>query len=352
MIKEWSNKYNSFNSSKVLVHKDYWKPITEGNIPPPLFLSIDPNGSCDFGCTFCNAKESIKENKSDKLSIEDIGIIKDVLLSWNTRAVCVAGGGEPLLNENTEHLISSLTSNNIKVGLITNGHRLDKFIETVQKCEWVGISVDAGTPKTFAKIKGVSEKAFLKVLDNMQYVSQFCDLTYKYLVHPDNCHEIYEAVSLAKSVGCSVFHSRPGGDAWFNLDKGEFQFDEKSIETYSAQLELARRDFEDENFKVFGIVHKFTDGWNIKHSFNKCHATFTNCYISPKGMVGLCCDRRGDSSLELCHISEAKEMWGSDKHKELVNNIRLNQCPRCTYTHVNEMFENVILRDNWLANFI
>jgi len=232
------------------------------------------------------------------------------------------------------------------VGISTSGE------DAIKKCEWVGVSIDAGTKETFAKIKGVSESAFTKVLDNISKVSNTVDITYKYLVHPDNCHEVYEAISLAEQIGCTTFHSRPGGDAWFNLDKGEFKFNKDSIDTYSTQMDMGRKDFETDCFKIFGIIHKFTDNWDIKHSFEKCYATSTNCYINPKGVVGLCCDRRGDKSLELCHITEAKEMWGSQKHWDMIKQIKLNECPRCTYTHVNEMFDNVLFNDSMLYNFI
>ena len=177
-----------------------------------------------------------------------------------------------------------------------------------------------------------------------------------YLIHPDNYRDLYKAIVNAFSVGCDVFHARPGGDTWFDLKGKKFEFDSIMIEYANKLIEEGRVEFENSKFKVFGVVHKFTDTWGMKHSFKKCYATATNCFISPSGIIGLCCDRRGDTSLDLCSVEEQLENlkigWGSDKHKQIINEINLSKCPRCTYTHINELFENVIIEDKMGCDFI
>ena len=364
-MKEWNNQYNSFNSYKIFKHIERWDSIvSKGIIPPPIFVSIDPNGGCNLNCKWCNAKESIKINDHNKLSIELIDKIVELLTKWGTRAVCVAGGGEPLLNENTPYLINELIDNGINVGVITNGVLLNKFYKDLTRCKWVGISVDAGTKETFSRIKSVKEDIFEKIINNISLFASYkkenkihnLEISYKYLIHPENYQNIYVAIKNAHDIGCNIFHARPGGDPWFSLDGQEFKFTTEMIEEANDQIDLARKEFESDTFKVFGIVHKFTNDWKLKHSFKKCYAVATNCFISPQGVIGLCCDRRADTKLNLCSVQDqlnnSKYGWGTKFHKHIMNQINTDDCPRCTYTHINEMFENVIVEDKMLCDFI
>lgn len=336
-MKEWADKYNPFNSMKALKHVEYWEPIVNGVIPPPRFVSIDPCATCNLKCTFCNATESFYGDRMDKELCDKI--VKQ-LVKWGTKATCCGGGGEPLLNENMYGLIEQLHGNNIQVGLVTNG-TIVKHPDILTKCcKWIGISVDATTEETYAKIKGVDR--FDDVLENIRRLTnKGCEITYKFLLTPENQHEIYHACYMAACQGCDLIHIRPGSQPWFKQTRKQ-QFNLVSIR---EQIERARRTFENDNFKIYGISHKFNPDLSVKKSFNKCYACMTTCYIDSRGMVGLCCDRRGDKKIELCHIDEVDKYWGSDKHKEIFESIDVSKCPRCTYSHVNEIFENVIIDD-------
>lgn len=357
-IQEWIDKYNPFNSLKVLAHVEYWKPIKDGIIPPPIFVSIDPSGNCNYRCPHCNADDSLSKTANHKLSISDIDQILDILRDWKTRTVCIGGGGESLMNPNTGYLIDLLVHAKIRIGVVTNGYLIDRFLPNLGLCKWVGVSMDAATPATYAKVKGMSESTMDHVLGNMRKlingrtVKNNPEVTYKYLIHPNNYNEIYDAAKIAKDIGCDLVHFRPGADPWFDIGRGEFNFTEKMVEEGKEQIERARADFEDKDFKVYGIMHKFGMNWNIKKSFHHCYAGYVTGFISSQGIFGLCCDRRGDPKVELCHISDVKNSWGGRRHLEIMNEIDVSKCPRCTYSHVNEVFENVILEDRMMYDFI
>jgi len=357
-IQEWIDKYNPFNSLKALSHVEYWRQIKNGVIPPPRFISIDPSGVCNFKCPHCNAWESLKSTKADRLSIEDIDKIIEMLADWKTRAVCIGGGGESLTNQYTGYLIDLLVHKKIRIGVVTNGSLIQNFIPHLQLCEWLGVSMDAATPETYSKMKGMPGETFNAVIENIARLTSSRighrkpEVTYKFLIHPSNCHEIYEAARIAKDAGCDLIHLRPGAAPWFNIDYKGFHFSESMVDEGKRQIESARADFEDESFKVYGVMHKFTMDWIAKKSFQKCYAGYVTCFVSSNGTIGLCCDRRGDSGIELCHINDYKEFWGSERHKKIVEAIEVSRCPRCTYCHVNEIFENVVLDDRMMCDFI
>ena len=208
-----------------------------------------------------------------------------------------------------------------------------------------------------AKLKGINTDVYTRILKNISSLrNKYKDLeiTYKFLVHPYNINSIYEAVENAKLSGCSFFHLRPVGKTWDNLGESII-FSEEDVSLSSSLIDKARKDFEDDNFKVFGIIHKFGVDWDIKHSFNKCYAVGMTCVISPDNVVELCCDRRGDIKTNLCNfvnLEEIKDSWSSKKHFEILENINLSDCPRCTYTPHNEIFEHFIINDSTCKYFI
>ncbi|GAH67985.1 unnamed protein product, partial [marine sediment metagenome] len=189
--------------------------------------------------------------------------LADFLKEWGVNSACVAGGGEPFMNKGMSTLLRRMHENGLESGVITNGSLLtNKDISTLaETCLWVGFSMDAATPRTYMNIKGIkNETLFGKVCENiMKLVRESkdtkCSVAYKYLLIPENQYEIYAAVKLAKSLGVRDFHLRPVG--WDNLTKT------KGKEDYSYDLEsineqIARgQKLETENFRVFGIRHKF-----------------------------------------------------------------------------------------------
>jgi Predicted Fe-S oxidoreductases len=333
--------YHAFNGLKALVHVEYWKQIIDKKIvPPPRFVSIDPCAVCNFNCCFCNAKKVI-DNK--KMSPETMKKIVKTLKSWKTLACCLGGGGESLLNPVTLDLIDELYKLNIELGIVTNGSvLLDK--KHLSKCRWVGVSVDAANAITHSKIKGVSTNCFYKVINDLyEMTNKGAEISYKFLIHPDNYLEIYEATKLAKKIGCNLIHIRPGAEPWFKKDKS-WHFNNEMVLAIREEIKKAR-ELEDNNFKVYGITEKFNPDFSVRKSFKECYACFTTCFINYVGDVGLCCDRRGDKKIILCNIKDANKYWGSKKHFKIHENIDIIKCPRCTYSHVNEIFENVIIED-------
>lgn len=348
---EWNDKYNSFNSLKVLKHLEYWGPIVKGIIPPPIMVNLDCFNNCNLHCPHCNAKKKLEDK--DIMSLDLINKIVDLFKFWGVKTTCVGGGGESSLNPNLRYLFENINKNGTKIGMVTNAVNINFLKDAAIYCDWIGVSMDCSCEETFIKMKGINR--FNTVINNIKSLVNIGipEITYKYLLHPDNINDIYDAVKLAKDLGCVSIHIRPGGYAWFEKpEDNKFIFTKKDIEKTILNIDRARSDFEDSSFKVFGITHKFSNDWKPKHNFSKCYAVGTNCVIYPNGEIGLCCDRRGDSNLTLGNIDNIKEVWGSKKHLDMIESINVNKCPRCTYSHINEIFENVIVTDKMKCNFI
>lgn len=384
-IDEWSSskKWNPYNSDKLLAQVYRWSLIREGEaVPQPSLVTVDPVYGCNLSCAWCNSEQVIRGRKG-RIDREGFLKIAEGLAEWKgspdwkkgVDAVCIAGGGEPLLNDDVGDFITFLTDRGIEVGVVTNGCHIDRFIPQLALCSWVGVSVDAGTSATYAKLKG--RPVYENVCENIRQLTAYarensCRLgekslgsgvSYKFLLYNGNSKEIIRAAGMAKDLGCRSFHLRPAGTPWNRIGacKG-FYLDEEVKKDLHACLESAR-DLEDETFGVYGITHKFTNELTIANTFETCHAVFMTAVLIPpknhaKGCfsVGLCCDRRGDESLEFpdsfADFSSFEKNWGSSTHWDMHRNIDLATCPRCTYQPHNQIFEHVVMRDNMTYKFI
>jgi len=391
--KEWnpSKRWNPFNSYKLLAQVERWRRIKRGKpIPPPVLITVDPTNVCNLRCVWCNA-EFVRRKRGRFLSEKALCNIADFLPHWGegtgcgeagVQAICIAGGGEPLLNPATGVFIDRVVGNDVEVGVITNGILINRFVDSLSQAVWVGVSVDAARMETFNKFKGLppDSNLFDSVIENIATLADYArmhnnklgwkhpayGISYKYLLYKDNINEIYEAAKLAKEIGCKNIHFRPAGTTWDKLGTGdEIVFSQDEVLMFEEQIAKAL-ELDDETFGVYGVTHKFNSQFDIANYFSKCHAIFMTAVIEPPAgkdapkdsfTVGLCCDRRGDSKLELARniedVGVIAKLWGSAEHWKIHDRIAIrNECPRCTYQPHNEIYEQVILNDSMTHKFI
>lgn len=384
-MKEWApaKKWNPFNSYKLLAQIYRWRLIERGHrLPQPALVTVDPINACNLSCAWCNASYILKE-RQQKISRQALLDLASFLADWKgspewpagVEGVCIAGGGEPLLHPDIGLFIEACVKRGVEVGIVTNGAFIDKFIEPLSMCTWVGVSVDAGSDKTYKKLKGKS--IFTKVCDNIALLNDYihrtpCQLStdqpgygisYKFLLYNGNIHDVLPAVETAKRIGCKNFHLRPAGISWDKVGSAtERIFDPGVRSELALQLEKARA-LEDDHFGVYGITHKFDPELNAANHFSTCHAVFMTAVFMPprnsnneKFTLGLCCDRRGDQHLEykghLTDFKQVEDFWGSEQHWKIFDKINIKQCPRCTYQPHNQIFEHVIQQDSMTYKFI
>ncbi|MHC4456536.1 MAG: radical SAM protein [Planctomycetota bacterium] len=391
--REWnlSKRWNPFNSYKLLAQVERWRKIKRGKpIPAPVLITVDPTNFCNLNCIWCNA-EFVRRQRKASLSEKALLKIADFLPRWGhgqnawepgVQAICIAGGGEPLLNPATGKFIDKVVANDIDVGIVTNGTVMNKFVDSLSQAVWVGVSVDAGTKKTFNKLKGLKpdDDVFDRIIDNIAILADYANMhnnklgwkhpaygvSYKYLLYKDNIAEIYEATKLAKQLGCKNIHFRPAGTTWDKLGtEQEITFSQDQIALFRQQITMAL-ELDDKGFGVYGVTHKFNSQFTSANYFSKCHSIFMTAVIEPpvgedapedSFTVGLCCDRRGDAKLELARNiedpQEIQKLWGSEKHWDIHDSIAIQtECPRCTYQPHNEIYEQVILNDTMTHKFI
>ena len=363
MTQEWTNAVNPFNSMKSLVWADRYEMLADskGEIPQPVSVTIDPTNRCQLNCSFCHSA-AFRSHSPAHVDREELLRLGRMIVSWHKRggpeAVCIAGGGEPLLHEATPDLIQTLVEGGVQVGMITNGMNMQgDALEAALLCRWVGFSVDAGDPEGYGQQKGTDPENFHRVLGNIKdlwarKISKGQDhpsIGYKFLLQPNSVRKVMDAAYAAKGAGTDDFHARP-------VCLPNLVWTENEIVTAKSMLSKARLIIEDQHFHVYGVTHKFDPNFERKIP-EKCEVTpLGGLTFCADGWCYICCDKRGDEDGRMCKwddIAGNGGFWGSEKHWQLLQNLDTSKCTkRCTFGAYQDILEKVFRQDQMCRAFV
>ena len=355
-MQEWSNKYNSFNSMKGLMYVNEFEGIVKGKLLPPIEALIAPNAICNSKCIWCNSKETLEKYKGESIDPERMKRLITDWIDWGVKGYCWSGDGESTLYPAMTEMLYFVRELGGENAIITNGVHMpdDLKMAMVKTCNWIGVSLDAASPKTWAHVKGIPEENYYKMIDNVTKLVKMnkkVRISMKFLLHPDNCHEVYDACMLAKKIGVLDFHVRPVCTEGF-YDVEHRTFTKRQIKSINKQLEKCFKE-ETPYFRVYGVKHKFSEDLQVLNNFQKCWAAPLLLITTPEGLVYHCIEQRGNPKFALCALEDIRKFWGSKEHLDLLHSI----CPekectaRCTMNNYNEQVEQCIIYDNMCRRF-
>src|SRR3972149_10545679 len=329
MSKEWKDPYCSFNSWKGLLYQDWYKAIANKKFLPPIEASIDLVQHCNLACSHCNAGRYLQDDSIPIKYMDSDHLMNLIrfLGEWGTKSACFGGGGDSALHKKLPEALILSKEVGMDTALITNGTILSNdLLNALPVCRFISISVDAGERRTYLENKGAD--LFEKLLDNISRIVEQvkeaktnCDVCYKFLITQWNQYEIYDACVLARQLGVRDFYARPAdyNHQGISLEqKKEYQYDLQAIE---EQFQMCR-ELENENFRVFTVVHKYNSNFTPKKDFSQCYGAPVCIQICPDGNVYFCVDTRYIDYYKLGeHYPDPKNIlnfWGAKKHQSLV----------------------------------
>lgn len=360
MWKEWLYPYNAFNSIKALVFRERLGKILDWHgggktvLPPPVTVTIDPTNLCNVNCFWCKNRE-FRQRESRSISDSQLLEIPEFLKDWGVKSVMISGG-EPLLHPKITEFLNALGAKKIPIGLKTNGILLVKPAlrkAVLAHVDWIAFSVDAASSQTYLRAKKATVNSFEKLLANIKWLVDNREvgkprITLKYLIHHLTFSEMYAFVNMGKLMKVDEIHFRP-----LYLDR--YKYAKGVRKTAGYYLREARKDFESDNFRVYGIVSKFEREWERAIRFKDCLASPLSGVFAADGKFYLCTDRRGDDSVSLGKFYPFmlfKKKWGSEEHRKMATQITPQLCPKCGMTGPNEVAERCILKDEMFLDFV
>ena len=356
LFDEWvkGNQFNSFNSWKGLLYREWYEAIVKGEFLPPVEASLDPIHRCNLHCKHCNAHRYLREGDTTQRMTDDHLLnLVEFLGNWGVRAVCFGGGGEPTLHTNLANAIIMATSKGMKSSIATNGTQFNsELLGILQLVRWVGVSLDAGTRETYRALKGIQK--FEGVLENVRQAVRLagdhCDFAIKFLISEVNQREIFEACKIAKDLGVRDFHARPADYSHQGMGELSDKIGNIDIGHITEQFNQCRT-LEDKDFRVFTVVHKFDEQFRPVKRFTQCYAAPLTIQLCADGNVYFCVDQRHRTKYILGkhtpNPNKILDFWGGKEHKELVFCDTPYDChTRCTYGVYNEQCEQLFAQAN------
>jgi MoaA/NifB/PqqE/SkfB family radical SAM enzyme len=361
----WIDELNPFQKFKALCHYERMKKIKTGNFAAPVNIALDlcqgtgAKKLCGgIKCNFCMS------------DLEDYGetarIPRDILFDiprfyreWGVLSLCLAGHHSDPLSYNHDDFVQFLRllyRNDIEVGINTNGYLLDHklILDITRNCKWTGFSINAGLATTYARTTGSSETHFGRIIEHVEAMTAHCreykidhPVCYKFLITDDNYLEVYDAIVLAKKIGCRQIQIRPTQ----LTPERTAKIDVAAVEEQMRHgLEL----FEHGVFGVYGIREKFTPDLK-KRTPKRCIATPLGSTWKADGDIVICPDRRWSAHQPRMvlgnFIKEGLEAirrkWGGPEHIAMIAeaNKHIGDCIRCTAYWWHELYENSVEND-------
>ena len=298
-------------------------------LPSPVEWAIYPTNDCQRECSFCIMDSEKKANQT-ALAPQLMREIPLWAKEWRVKLLTFVGGGEPLLHPETARTISGAYHKGVPVSLVTNGILLDPGL--ADYVTYLRVSLDAGTPETYKRISGVD--LFDRVIDNLIHYNtrrKVCyrsgDLGLSMIVTKENVEDIVPFSVIAATVGADFVHIRP---AW--LPKGLEPALWKSAILLCQEAQKS----------VPALPIHYSDAKFECGSFDKCRATPLRAVTKATGEFCLCLDRTDLTFGNLTLLGPQKS-WGNDDHIRLLKNIDRSKCPRCVFTHANEIIERAFV---------
>lgn len=129
--------------------------------------------------------------------------IIDDCAALGVQAIQFTGGGEPTVHPDHLALFAHAQAHGIATALVTNSVALDTTHPAVHAMSWIRVSVDAGTPQTYAATRRVAPRHWATVWNNVAHLAQRCTGTVSvgFVVTPENFRELPAACELAQLAG-------------------------------------------------------------------------------------------------------------------------------------------------------
>ena len=288
----------------------------------PIYWEITTSAACNHRCTFC--------------SVDAIGypaiLMDEVVLcgqmekakDLGVKSVMFGGTGEPLLHKHISDITGYAVNRGLDVAFTTNGVLLHK-LDCIELCQWVKVSLNAGTAESYAAIHKTDEKDWDIVWRNIRDAVKRkgnCAVGVQCVVLPENYLDMGNLARLSLDAGADYLVLKPYSQGTFSIVKREVDY--KAMEAYLSQI---AHDFPHVILREEAIKQE-SEG----HHYDRCRATPNFwTYSMADGRVFSCSAHLLDDRFCIGNLNHNtfQEIWegeGRRKNWELMKKFDIKQC--------------------------
>lgn len=318
-----------YSNLKFLQFADHIEALRKGEVAAPVHVRIKPMNRCNHDCWYCAYRVSNLQlgdgiDLEDTLPAEKMSELVGDLIDMGVKAVTFSGGGEPLLYKPLPESIERLAGGGIKVASLTNGSNLkgrvaDAFAE---HGTWVRVSIDAWDDESYTAARKVKMGSFTRLLENIRCfiaTGTKCVLGVSFIIGKANHDHVYDVCSTFKDAG--VNHIKLTNVVVANDIAGNNAYHAEISSTVRFQMEKARKELEDDSFRLFDHYHEMEQGFD--KDYTTCPYLQFLTVIGADCKVYTCQDKAFTDSGCLGSIREQsfKEFWFSDETREKIYSL-------------------------------
>ena len=256
------------------------------------------------------------------------------------RSVEITGGGEPLLHPRAAEIFLAAIDCDIRLGLITNGTLLDsEHLAVLRRAAWVRVSLDAGTPETYAAVHQVDPSDFARALSAVEHLATAGPLVgVSVVVQPANWREIPQAITVAQERGASYIRVAA-------------QFSPNGVDLYDAtqRRQISNLIAEATAAAAGGILvldqfgQRCADLAAGQPTSPLCLRPCLCPYVAPDLTVYRCCATAYSSAGRLGSLADQtwREMWEGNQIRDRIRDFNARDCPRCPFRLQNALAEAI-----------
>lgn len=217
------------------------------------------------------------------------------------KAVTLVGSGEPLLYPHLGELLRFMKHDlDLDIGIYTNGNNLhDEVVRdgdigpqaiaswVLDTCRFVRVSLDAASPETHARERGV-EGQFDRILKNVGDLVERREkagrnapnIGLQFTIDDENVHEILRAAHMARDLGVDYLAYKPKYVPWHMRRE---RWTNLRLDDIRAQLDEAQT-LATETFQVHGKFNQFASAWgeelkNGGQHYQSCTSIWLSSYM-------------------------------------------------------------------------
>lgn len=342
---------NEYSDDKILAYPDKLLSFREGKITAPIYVRIKPTNRCNHDCWWCiyahdYRKEGERSGKHLSTGMHDQITLSDSIPLWKleealddlylmqTKAVTFSGGGEPLFYPGIVQAMRKVIGLRLRLSIITNGQALNgERAEVLCNADWVRVSMDYTNAQQMAASRGVPEKAFDQILENLKAFActmrPTCQLWVNYVINQTNYTDLVDFAHRLRDIGVDGIRFSP---MWCENFK---EYHEAFAHLIYPQIDkLVSENWED-CFTTYSTFELSNETKGIERGCDRCFYMQTVPVIGADQNVYACHHKAYDQRGLIGSIKHQsfRELWFSDEAKMAFE--RLNPKVHCRHECAN-----------------
>jgi len=299
-------------------------PRTVPMIKPPIHIRIKPTNRCNHRCRYCAYRDDamrlgVDMDERDVLGFEKLLAIIDECNDMGVKAITFSGGGEPFCYPRFDEILQRLATTDLAFAALTNGSLLTGEPARLfsRFGTWIRVSIDGWDSNSYARYRGVSQREFNTVLENMSRFKELggpCYLGVSIIVDGENAPHLFSLCRTLKRCGVDSVKLSP---CIVSNDGGKNnEYHRPHIDLVKEQAARIQGELADDRFELFDSFHLQLA--TFQKPYHWCPYLQIMPVIGADGYVYSCHDKAYDREtgvLGSCIDTGFRDMWMSSKER-------------------------------------